>query len=259
MVLLYECVSEDHPRLVDLAVVFLVGTAGSLMAFISLDIPLFFEVLQVVVGGPIIEEIAKAIAIYVAIVFLKVRRVSVAILIGWVIGSGFQIAETLGYATFFGYQSLFMGQVLPTIVDDYAMVFRSLFAFGSHALFGAMEGAGILFSRAVPEGSKTKSSRFFLWLAMAVVLHMLWNVNAFFNGENRTVLTIVSVVFELGVIPIFLYLLDAGIRDGNRHRREREAVVKDHDIGEIESPSADKETVGFGGSVPDSKGENPES
>lgn len=215
LVLLYECAYVENVPLIHVMVVFFVGTAVALLALISIKIIVLPGNLETILAAPIFEELAKIVAIYVVFAFIKIRRVSTALLIGWTIGAGFQIVETLGYSTFNGLFEAFSEEG-SGFIDDSTMVFRSVFAFGSHALYGTMEAAGLMFSRPIKEGEKGNIRRIWLWGTMAVILHMSWNGSSVLCGDDLAAFTWIALGMELITIAIFIYLLDAGIRDQKR-------------------------------------------
>jgi RsiW-degrading membrane proteinase PrsW (M82 family) len=215
LVLLYECASVEEVPLIHVTEVFFIGTAVALLAFISLNVIPLPEDWAAILAAPILEELAKIVAIYIVFAFWKIRRVSTALLIGWTIGAGFQIVETLGYSTIYGLAEL-ISEEGSGVIDDSTLFFRSVFAFGSHALYGAMEAAGLMFSRPIQEGEKGNSRRIWLWGAIAVIFHMSWNLNAVLSSEDTVKLTWIALGLEVITIPVFFYLLDAGIRDQKR-------------------------------------------
>lgn len=226
---LYECITHEKPKVLEIVLIFMVGTTVSFLATGFLSIKLGDIGLDAVLVAPIIEEIAKAIPIVLAIKILKIKRVSTAILIGWIVGSGFEIAETLGYSTYFGYLGIFSQlQFLPNGTEyvftgtlDYTTMFvRFFFSFGSHAFWGAIEGAAFIFSQK-KDKPKMGFGRLVIWLVICIVLHMLWNTISTYIS-NLTWSIVLTILVQLIHFPLFFYLLDAGISDNKNHKPSHE-------------------------------------
>jgi RsiW-degrading membrane proteinase PrsW (M82 family) len=237
-VFLNETVLLEKFRFLDISIVFLIGTTISFLATGILLVDLGDTGLNAVLVAPVIEEIAKFLVILFAIKLMKIKRVSSAIFIGWVIGAGFQIAETLGYSTFFGYYGIFSQiQLLPggtnyifTGTLDFSTMFtRFFFSFGSHAFYGAIHGAASIFAS---RGStrKHKIGRQVVWFAFCVLMHMIWNIVSVYI-TIPVLGTILSIFIQLLYFPLFFYLIDAGMRDHNEYMASM--IVKETAAEEI--------------------------
>jgi len=217
---LYESVMQEKLRIMDLVLIFMIGTTASFLATGILNTNLGDAGLNTVLVAPIIEEIAKAIPIIIAIKIMKIKRVSSAIFVGWLVGSGFQIAETLGYATYYGYMGIFSQiEVLPggteyifTGTLNYSVMFlRFFYSFGAHAFWGAIHGAAFIFaSKSISR--KSNIGRLAIWFSFCVIMHMIWNANSVYTN-NQVLNEVFSVFIQLLYFPLFFYLLDAGLRD----------------------------------------------
>lgn len=210
-VFLYESNIKESVSILHILVIFFAGTAVAFFALININVGVGNEAIYVAFIAPIIEEIAKMAPIIIAIVLLKTKRLSSAVLIGWVVGAGFQIAETLGYATFFGLQDLFPSQDAFAMPDASTLIFRSIFAFGSHGFFGAIEGAAFYLSHK-QENQKFNTKRFLVWVGLSVILHMLWNSSATFISSDLLRI-IVFIILQIAMVGVFVYLYDACLRD----------------------------------------------
>jgi len=102
IIFLYEFNVIERMKISDLVLAFFVGSAISFYAvgYLSTS-PIGIGLIDLIIAA-CIEEIAKIIPIFLAIRFFKIKRVGSAFFVGYVIGSGFQIAETMGYSTAFG-------------------------------------------------------------------------------------------------------------------------------------------------------------
>lgn len=141
-----------------------------------------------IIIGVFIEEIAKIIPIIAVIKQLKIKSVSGAILIGFVIGAGFEISENLGYSTYFGFESLFD----YGFIDESVLFIRLLYSFASHAIWGAIEGAAFALTSHEKQ-SKRKTLKVAIWYGFPVLTHLLSNISASFI-VSTVLSTIVALV-----------------------------------------------------------------
>ena len=238
-VFLYESNIKESVSLINILIIFFVGTAFAFVALININVGVGNEAIYAAFFAPVIEEIAKLIPIMIAIILLKTKRLSSAVLIGWLVGAGFEIAETLGYATYNGYEAVFSSSSSFILPDASTLFIRSLVAFGSHGLWGAIEGAAFYLSHK-QENNKFITKRFLAWMGLSVAFHMLWNSNAFFTSSD-IVRIIIMIILQAMMIGIFIYIMDACIRDNKlivqNMINEENAVTKitDSDKGEIVS------------------------
>jgi len=223
-VFLNESLMSEKFRFFDIFVLFLVGTTVSFLATGLLGINLGDAGLNAVIVAPIIEEIAKLIVIIATLKIMKIKRVSSAIFIGWIIGSGFQIAETLGYSTYYGFLGIFSQiEILPGgtqfifsgTLDLTTMFVRLFFSFGMHAFWGAIHGAALIYaSKAAPK--KFNIGRQAIWFAFCVAMHMIWNTFGTYVA-NQTLAIILLIIIQLMYLPLFFFFLDSGQRDYNEY------------------------------------------
>lgn len=239
-VFLFETLNAEKVKLLDIFLMFLIGTTVAFLAVGILNIDLGRNGLNAALVAPIIEEIAKVIPIIIAIHLLKVKRVSTALFIGWIIGSGFQIAETLGYATFFGYEGIFSkiefipgGYKFIGSLDFSTLVIRFFVGFGSHAFWGAIEGAAFIFAKKAGV-KKYNFGRFAIWIGFCIVMHSLWNTNSTFNNHIFLSFLIMGLIQAM-YIPIFFYLIDSGLRDEKEFAVAKEGQVSQMDKDLLEN------------------------
>lgn len=194
----YEFNNAQPVPIRDLLIVFFIGSAASFYVVGDLGIWTGIEIVDLIFNA-CVEELAKLAPIYLAIRFLKIKRASAALLVGLTVGAGFDIAESMGYSTFYGLEAFFENGE----IDFSTMVVRLQSAFMSHTLWGGMEGAALIFAvRGEPK--KPRIGTLMIWIGFAMITHILWNM---FGGM------IVGTVIQLLFIPVFLYLLDACYRD----------------------------------------------
>lgn len=222
-VFLYESVSHDKFRLIDVLIVFLIGATVSffITGLLNLGIKINDVRIRIVFIAPPTEEIAKFLVIAATIKFMRIKRVSSAIFIGWIIGSGFQVIETMGYSIVFGIfganpQAIVVPGGTFLIWDgtiDYSIMFlRLLFSFTSHGFWGAIHGLAFVVS------TKDQSKRFSIlrltvWFLFCVISHMAWNAIATYFPNLTGLRSILLILIQAIHIPVFFYLLDAGLRD----------------------------------------------
>jgi len=220
-IFLYEFNIIERMKISDLVLAFFVGSTISFYAVGYLSNgPIGIDFIDLIIAA-CIEEIAKIIPVYLAIKFFKIKRVGTAFFVGYVIGSGFQIAETMGYSTVFGLLGLFDNGD----IDYSIMMFRLLAAFLSHGLWGGIEGAAIMFSMK-GDNRKIANARLAIWFGLPMFLHILWNSAATYFG-----FMLVLIIIQLLFIPLFLYMLDAIVRDNKEYlnslNEEEKAIVEE--------------------------------
>lgn len=210
-VFLYESNIKESVSLINILIIFFVGTAFAFVSLININIGVGNQAIYAAFIAPFIEEIAKLIPIMIAILLLKTKRLSSAVLIGWLVGAGFEIAETLGYATYYGFEAVFSNSTSFIMPDANTLILRSLIAFGSHGLWGAIEGAAFHLSHQ-QENKKFITKRFLAWMGLSIAFHLMWNSNAFFiSSEN--VSNIIMIILQAMMIGVFIFIMDACIRD----------------------------------------------
>jgi RsiW-degrading membrane proteinase PrsW (M82 family) len=225
-IFLFESNIKESISLINIIFVFFAGNALSFAALIYINLNVGIESINTAFIAPFIEELAKLLPIIIAISLLKIKRLSSAIFIGWLVGAGFEIAETLGYSTFLGFAEMFSETNMAFLPDPSTLIERSLYAFGSHALFGAIEGAAFLLSQK-RDNIKFNKKRFVVWISLSIIFHMAWNSNVVFNSSpNLTI--IICVILQVIMIGVFIFLYDACIRDNKLTSQEESNVdIKD--------------------------------
>lgn len=194
----YEFNNVQPVKVWDLLIVFFIGSASSFYVVGDLAIWTGIEIVDLIFNA-CVEELAKLAPIYLAIRFLKIKRASAALLIGLTLGAGFDIAESMGYSTFYGLEAFFENGE----IDFSTMVVRLQSTNMSHTLWGGMEGAALIFA-VRGDQKKPRIGTLMIWVGFAMITHILWNM---FGGM------IVGTFIQLLSIPVFWYLLDACYRD----------------------------------------------
>ena len=181
LIFFYEINVLRNVSLYQIARLFMAGGVLSLIFTLS-----FFEVfdgLPTVLGAMaagLIEEPAKALALGLVANNKKHHWTLNGLLFGAVVGGGFAIFESMGYAFRFGLFDTFRAQSFEIGVETMMdiITLRGAFTiFGSHIMWTGLIGAALW---------RVKGARPFVWsmvldprflrvLALSVVMHMIWN------------------------------------------------------------------------------------
>jgi len=119
------------------------------------------------------EEVAKIAAVWVFARRLRGCLVSNGLLVGAIVGAGFAVFETMGYAMRFAAQGM-LTEVLVT---------RGVLSLGGHVAWAAISGAGLMLVQR--PGTERVDLATMAWpkflglLAVPFVLHLLWDFFAF--------------------------------------------------------------------------------
>lgn len=122
------------------------------------------------IGGPLPEEIAKFILVYLIIKKLDCKYILNGLLIGCAVGVGFAAQESAGYA----YQSLQEGGVLSMLAS---LIVRLILSIGGHAVYSSLYGAALAYEKKeepLKLAHITTKTVILSWL-MAFGLHFVWN------------------------------------------------------------------------------------
>ena len=178
------------------------------------------EAFATVISAPVVEEIAKAVILF--IFFFAKKEEFDGVVDGIVYGSlaalGFAMTENILY---YGNAAAESGGSLTATV-----IVRGFFAPFSHPLFTSLTGIGLGLSRQ-STNMGTKLITPVIGLVMAIFMHSLWNAAAVFGGSGGFVIAYVVVM-----VPAFLIML---VVIGFALRREgqvvRQFLVTDMDRG----------------------------
>lgn len=150
-----------------------------------------------VISAPLVEESAKAIALF-ALFFWKRDEfdgVLDGIIYAAMVGLGFAMTENVKY---YG-SAVLDGQAVGTFI------LRGLFSPFAHPLFTAMTGIGL----GLAAHTRSRVVRYLvppLGLCAAMLLHSAWNASAYFAGRFESGLILLASYF-LVMVPIFIGLL----------------------------------------------------
>jgi len=150
-----------------------------------------------VVSAPLVEETAKALALFALFAWKREEFDGVldGIIYAAMVGLGFAMTENVKY---YGEAVIEQNAVGVFIV-------RGLFSPFAHPLFTSMTGIGL----GLAAHSRRRAAKFFLpllGLALAVALHAAWNASAFFTGQSENGLIMLASYFVV-MVPTFLSLL----------------------------------------------------
>lgn len=205
-VFLFEMIKVKKIDMLSSVIIFVIGITLSFFLVGQLAFNSQNEILDTALLAPIIEEIAKFLTVFIMIKYLKIKQISYAIFVGYLIGAGFQVAETMGYATFWGLLDYFRFDNLGFDV----LFTRSIYGFNSHGLWTALHAIGIMISL-----NKKNNIYIIKWSLIAVILHALWNFIAVINiptGMSELLLAILQFLF----IPISMLIIKVSIHDAKK-------------------------------------------
>src|SRR5215203_7525784 len=173
---------------------FLLNTAGGTIVGALSDAKVG-EAFAAVISAPIVEEIGKALILF--IFFFWKKDEFDGVLDGIVYASmsalGFAMTENILY---YGRAALGGGESLTL-----TLIIRGFFAPFSHPLFTSLTGIGLGLSRQ-SSNIAVKILTPVVGLLMAIFMHSIWNGSAVFGGGGIFVLTYIIVM-----VPAFLIML----------------------------------------------------
>lgn len=146
------------------------GFVSSFLTFILRDVLMISESAPAYIQGPLPEEIAKFLMVYVLIKKLDCKYVLNGLLIGCAVGVGFAAQESAGYA---------INQF--TLYGDMAMhkvnLMRGITAVGGHSVWAAMYGAALVHEKKKEtlKIAHVATSSVLIAFFSAFGLHFVWN------------------------------------------------------------------------------------
>jgi RsiW-degrading membrane proteinase PrsW (M82 family) len=150
-----------------------------------------------VVSAPLVEETAKALALFALFLWKRDEFDGVldGIIYAAMVGLGFAMTENVKY----------YGEAVSQQNAFGVFIVRGLFSPFAHPLFTSMTGIGLGMA-AHARGRAAKLLLPPLGLALAVGLHAAWNASAFFAGQTENGLIMLASYFVV-MVPTFLALL----------------------------------------------------
>ena len=200
VVFFWEANAPRNISLFEVVKLFFLGGALSLLS--TLLIYAIIEVQTLDYIGAILvgfcEEVGKGVVIYHFLKQEKYRYILNGLLIGSCIGAGFAVFETAGYA--FNY-------LLATGTSQMLniLIIRGVLSLGGHVVWSAMVGGGIVIG-------KTKDNAIIQFMAIAIVLHAIWDMPITFGSDIFLVQIILIVVAWI----IILTLIASGLKQVKR-------------------------------------------
>ena len=178
------------------------------------------EAFAAVVSAPIVEEIGKALILFILFFWRKDEFDGVVdgIVYASMSALGFAMTENILY---YGKAALGGGDMLTA-----TFVMRGFFAPFSHPLFTSLTGIGLGLARQ-SNNIAIKLITPVIGLVMAIFMHSLWNASAVFGGGPVFILTYIVVMVPAFVIMLIVISL-ALRREG---QVVREFLVMDLDRG----------------------------
>ncbi|MBA3242524.1 MAG: PrsW family intramembrane metalloprotease [Acidobacteria bacterium] len=150
-----------------------------------------------VISAPLVEESAKAFAIFVLFFWKRDEFDGVldGIVYAAMVGLGFAMTENVKY----------YGEAVAGGKAVGVFVVRGLFSPFAHPLFTSMTGIGLGLARQ-SRSRVAKAALPFVGFALAVVLHAGWNGSAYFAEKLESGLLVLGMYF-LVMVPTFVALL----------------------------------------------------
>lgn len=150
-----------------------------------------------VVSAPLVEETAKALALFALFLWKRDEFDGVldGIIYAAMVGLGFAMTENVKY----------YGEAVSEQNALGVFVVRGLFSPFAHPLFTSMTGIGL----GLAAHARGHARRLLLppaGLALAVLLHAAWNASAFFTGRTENGLIMLGSYFVV-MVPTFVALL----------------------------------------------------
>jgi RsiW-degrading membrane proteinase PrsW (M82 family) len=152
-----------------------------------------------VISAPLVEETAKAFALFVLFFWKRDEFDGVidGIVYAAMVGLGFAMTENVKY----------YGEAFVEGNAAGVFIVRGLFSPFSHPLFTSMTGMGLGLARQ-SRNRAVKVAAPLAGLALAILLHSSWNATAYF-GEKLESGVVIVLTYILVMIPIFAGLLAA--------------------------------------------------
>ena len=172
------------------------------------------------ISAPLVEEGAKALALF--ILFFWKRDEFDGVLDGIVyasmVGLGFAMTENIKY---YG-EAVLEGRAFGTFVV------RGMFSPYAHPLFTSMTGIGL----GIASQARSRALRLlmpFVGLALAVVLHSIWNTSLFLSDRRENGL-FALVMYFLVMVPVFAGVLLVALFSLRREGR----ILREQLAGDVE-------------------------
>lgn len=174
---------------------FLFNTSSGLIIGTLADSANAGEAFAAVISAPIVEEISKAVILFIFFIWKKDEFDGIVdgIVYASMAALGFAMTENILY---YGNAAATSGGVLTATV-----IVRGFFAPFSHPLFTSLTGIGLGLSRqSTNVGIKVVTP--IVGLLMAIFMHSIWNASAVFGGGLVFLFTYLVVM-----VPAFIILL----------------------------------------------------
>lgn len=186
--------------------VFLIGGCASLfftLVLFSFITPDSLDYSGALITG-IVEEVGKAVIIFLFLRRLSADRILTGLLIGATVGAGFAAFETAGYGLRVmianGWESMLQ-----------TLFLRNILAPGGHIAWGAISGAAVIIAgKGEYSIDRIFSGRFFRLFAIPVILHFLWDSPVAALGADYFLVYIILIVI---VWAFVLSLIDMGLSE----------------------------------------------
>ena len=198
---LFEINRNEKIAILDLVLIFLFGSSLSLVSVTATFFSTGIAVLDPLIIS-IVEEFAKIVPIFIALRYFRVKTIGLAVVVGFTVGAGFQVIETMGYSTYYGFLS--PSYINNGIIDYSTMWDRFIYSFSSHALWGAIEAFAIVACKKENYMSALDNKRFWIWISFPIMGHFLWDLIAF-SSISAVLMFILFMAIQ--ILFAFLFVL----------------------------------------------------
>ena len=208
------------------------GAASGILTFVIRDICLMGDDTAAWIAGPIPEEIAKFLLVWLIIKKRDSKYILNGLLIGCAVGAGFAAQESAGYALSMYDQGAF-SDVL------YIGVLRGVLALGGHSVWASMYGAALVAAKKENplRASHIKDKLVLITFCIAVLLHVAWNFDLVDVLERFADLKITYSLYVILEVYYGKYILLIVAAWAVNFKLMRRGLVQVIDIGSMASRS----------------------
>ena len=210
-ILMYTYTKEKNLKGFDAVKLFIYGgLAGMALVYIIREFTGFYDGFAGDVVTGIVEEFAKVMIVMYALHRFKVQTVKGGILIGFLIGAGFDAFETADYAIW-AFMDTFDYQFMHEVINIRSAF--ALFGIGHHFWTAILAGTLVYIKKTeTPKFKDLLNITFIQMFIVVVLVHALWNFSANYNYLFSIGVAFVSFVIFL------LFLRHANVEeDDNNH------------------------------------------
>ncbi|MBQ8039562.1 MAG: PrsW family intramembrane metalloprotease [Lachnospiraceae bacterium] len=184
------------------------GVIGGVITFVLRDLIGIADNAPANIGGPLPEEIAKFIIVYLIIRKINCKYILNGLLIGCAVGAGFAAEESMGYA---------FSQLIDYGIDAMHDInfLRGWSSMGGHSVWSAMYGAALVYAKKDEplKISHIANKTVIIYWIIPLVLHFIWNtpIGAYMGGNSDMVEFAKMIILIIIAWIIIFKLLRKGL------------------------------------------------